>query len=318
VVSGPEPVGGTGEAVTTGPATGIVPSPLRAGDLVAVVAPSGPLVGPGLDEGVALLESWGLRVRVDPSIHDVHHHLAGTDARRAEELSGALVDDEVRAVWCARGGYGLTRIAAEAAAACEVAAEPKWVVGYSDATALHRVVRSTRGWVTAHSIGVCELGRVGPGTDAARSVRDLVFGRVDEVVLAGTVIRDGSATGVVDGGNLAVLAALCGTPWALGSAGILVTEDVNERPYALDRLLTQVLTTSVVGAVAYGQFTRCEDDRLDRPVATAAQVVAERSGLVDGPVLADLAVGHIGGRNLAVPLGAEGRLDGSTLRIALT
>ncbi|MFZ4585380.1 MAG: S66 peptidase family protein [Acidimicrobiia bacterium] len=297
-------------------APGVFPPPLRPGDVVAVVAPAGPVHELSLHQGVAVLEAWGLRVRISGSITARHGYLAGSDERRAAELAAAFAEPNVRAIWCARGGYGVTRIADAIAEAVRTAADPKWIVGFSDVTALHRIVRAECNWVTLHATGVEGLGRFGPDAVASSSARGVLFGEQEQVRLRGTTIRAGSVDGVIDGGNLAMLAALCGTRWALDAVDLLFTEDVNERPYRIDRLLTQVLDAASVRALAFGQFTNSGED-LDRHGAFSVNAVLdERSTLVSGPSVRDLSVGHIEGANHAVPLGASARLDDDLLAIA--
>jgi len=300
---------------------GARPAPLRPGDLVAVVAPSGPVHELSMRQGIAVLESWGLRVRVAGSIAARDGYLAGTDARRADEFASAFDADDVRAVWCARGGYGATRIANVVADAVRVARDPKWLVGFSDITTLHRIVRTERDWITLHATGVEGLGRFGAHTVAAQSARALLFSERTHVDLEGvtvpTDVRPDVIDGVIDGGNLALVAALCGTRWALTEADIFVTEDVNERPYRIDRLLTQVLGTAHVRALAFGQFTDSGEDLSRHGAWSVDHVLADRARLVSGPAVRDLPIGHIEGDNVAVPLGARARIDGAVLTITL-
>src|SRR5687768_11547716 len=132
---------------------GVRPPRLREGNLVALIAPSGPVPHDQLDAGVAILESWGLEVRVMPhvrDVHPVHSYLAGADAGRAEDFSTAWAASDVRAIVCVRGGYGSQRMLDLVDWSALRTAEPKVLVGYSDVTALHQAVAAKLGIVTLH------------------------------------------------------------------------------------------------------------------------------------------------------------------------
>jgi muramoyltetrapeptide carboxypeptidase len=285
------------------------PAPLRAGDGVAVVAPSGPSEAARLEGGAAVIRGWGLDVRLTPGVfgrHDRLPYLAGADERRAEDFAAAWCDPGVAAVWAARGGYGSQRMVDKINFSALRAAGPKHLVGSSDITALHTRVRRELRQVTIHGPGVGSIEQLIDPASAA-SVRRLLM----EASVAGTELcrglsaRAGEAVGVLVGGNLSLLAADVGIEPAPSSSCIVMLEDVGEAAYRVDRLLTQLLRTGWFGhavGVVIGEFTGAGDPAL------LERVVAERLAGLQVPMLRGVPVGH-GHQNLALPLGAAVRIE---------
>jgi muramoyltetrapeptide carboxypeptidase len=305
----------------------LLPAPLRAGDPVAVVAPCGPVQPDQLAAGVEQLSAWGYRPVVMPHALEVHGHLAGTDDARAADLDAALRDPELRAVWVARGGYGLTRILDRVG--WEVLArDPKPIVGFSDATALHLAAWARLRLVTFHAQFAARAHLLARHADAATHLRALLAGEVPAGPLPALdgeepprVVAGGRGEGRLLGGNLTLLASTIGTPAQLDTAGaVLLVEEVGEEPYAIDRSLTQLRTAGLlddVAGVIVGRLRGCDPvpkvpagggPLVTPPSASADEVVAERLGDLGVPVLADLPVGHVD-RQLALPHGGRVRLD---------
>lgn len=284
------------------------PRPLERGDTVAVVSPAGPARFDLVAKGVGVLESWGLKVlAAEPEPDAPVPWLAASDAARAREFSQAWLAPEVRAVWCARGGYGVHRMLDLVDWHGLREAGAKWLVGYSDITALHQAVACQLGLATVHGPAVVSFP--GRGADpTVQAVRRLLFedlGDAPDTVLTGSVGVPGEASGVLVGGNLTVLAASAGTPYVQPARdSIAVLEDINEAPYRLDRALTQLLRsgwfTGVRGIVC-GAFTDCGSDD------DVSALLRDRLGPLGVPLLLDAEVGH-GAANLAVPLGVRGTL----------
>jgi muramoyltetrapeptide carboxypeptidase len=290
----------------------IFPPPLRPGDTVAVVAPSGPFDRAAALAGIAWLEKR-YRVSYGPSLFDREGYLAGRDQRRIEELQTAL-DADVRAVVAARGGYGLSRIAhlVDWRAAKR---RPRWIVGFSDLTVLH-VEAWRRGLGSIHGAMVCSLGRASAAV--RRQWIDTLERPAEERTWRGLATwRGGRAAGVLVGGNLAILhACAAASRLRIPNGAVVLIEDIGERPYRVDRMLTNLLTSRHLGrasAIVVGSFTDCDAG----PDGTSVgKVLRERLGSLNVPVLAGLPVGH-GARNDAVVLGrrAEVRADRGTLRL---
>jgi muramoyltetrapeptide carboxypeptidase len=286
--------------VTAGPFAHVrTPRALTAGDAVAVVSPSSAVPIDRLEAGLAVLASWGVRPVEGAHARAVHGHLAGTDAQRIADLNAAFRDPAVRAVWAARGGYGLTRIVDRLDWAA-LAADPKLLVGFSDVTALLVAAWQRIGLRTLHGQVVARLHLL---TEPARDrLRRAVFGdpavadeQIPGVVVAGTVGGDQGAEGPLVGGNLAVLASLAGTEDQLRAGGcIVLLEEVDEAPYRVDRFLTQLRGSGMLdGAVgvAVARPVRCAAPGVRS--ATFNEVVRERLGGLGVPVLIDLPLGHV-------------------------
>jgi muramoyltetrapeptide carboxypeptidase len=287
------------------------PAPLRAGDLVAVPAMAGVVPPERLAEGRARLESWGLRVRLGDHVLDRHgrvSYLAGTDADRAADFAAAWMDPEVRAVMPARGGYGTQRVLDLLDWRRLAEAAPKHLIGFSDVTALHQAVASRLGLASVHSHVVTSLGRASSeSADSLRrllmepdTVRELFEDRAVEVVVPGR------ARGVLVGGNLAMLASEVGTPLSRPArGGIVLLEDIDEAPYRIDRLLTQLLRSGwfegVRGIVA-GEFTDCG------PRDEVEFVLEERLAPLGVAMVKRLDVGHTP-TTASIPLGLAATLD---------
>ncbi len=230
-------------------------------------------------------------------------YLAGDDDRRADELAQALVAPGIRGVIAARGGYGAMRILDRVPWSTFVEA-PRWLVGFSDITALH-LTANTAGVPTVHAPHVTGLGRATPRTR-------LAFLRVLEGTAAPLswsglrVVHAGEAArGPLVGGNLALVEAMAAAGRLVVPQGaVLVLEDVTERPYRIDRMLTSLLLgghLARASAVVFGTFTQC-DPGPDR--VTVDEVIAERTRRLRVPVLSGAPFGH-GDDNDPFVLGAD-------------
>jgi muramoyltetrapeptide carboxypeptidase len=288
------------------------PPRIRSGDVVGVIAPSGVVDRERLTRGVRTIEAWGLRVEVGSAVLDRQAYLAGADGARLADLGRMLDDPRIRAIFCARGGYGSQRILP-----CidrgAFRRQPKPIIGYSDATALLNVAVEA-GVLAVHGPMVAD--DIARGL-TARSARHLWSLLSDPdwrwEAEAPETIRPGRARGRLLGGCLAVLASTLGTPWAPDTEGaILFLEDVAERPYRLDRLLTQLKQSGKLDRVAglvFGTMAACPPVDGVRPL----DVVRECCADLPCPIAFGMPAGHdpreADCENLAFPLGLEGELD---------
>ncbi len=285
------------------------PRRLVPGDLVAVVSPSGPVASDRLDRGVALLESWGLRVRLQRRVLGAYApltYLAADDHERAADLTDAWTDPAVAAVWAARGGYGAQRMVDLVDWPAIRAAGPKTFVGFSDITALHTRLGRDLGQVTVHGPVLGSAGQL-DDPETVRSLRSMIMDwpEVGAVLAAGRSAVAGVGQGRLVGGNLSLVAADVGVEPAPEVSAVAIFEDVGEDGYRIDRMLTQLLRSrwfDQVRGVVVGEFGSVRDSS---PTSSglAAAVIADRLERLRIPVVTDMAVGH-GGRNLALPLGA--------------
>lgn len=286
------------------------PPSLKAGDRVAVVAPSGPVDPARLELGCAVLRGLGLDVVVGKHALDQNPsgltYLAGSDAERAADLQEAWCDPRVSAVLCARGGYGASRVLGHLDWDAMRAAAPTWLQGSSDITALHVAFGRRLGVPTLFGPMVATL-LADADPEALDHLREGLCGPGAPV--HGThAPAGGRAEGVLTGGNLTLLASLLGTPYAPGPAAgaIAFLEDVGEAPYRVDRMLTQLLQAGWfdgVAGIVLGTWTGCGD--LDA-------IFADRLLPIGVPILAGVPVGH-GPRQLTIRLGARATLDTGTL-----
>jgi muramoyltetrapeptide carboxypeptidase len=293
----------------------IRPPRLQPGDVVRVVAPAGPVPREGFAAGAAVL---GRRytLRFGDELFSREGYLAGSDERRLSELTAALADPEARAVVLARGGYGLLRILPFLDPAA-LAARPVPIVGFSDGTAL--LAHAARAGVAAvHGPVVTQLPNL-PASDHEALFRLLEQGSPGVLLEGLEALVPGRARGPLVGGNLEVFSRLVGTPYMPDVTGaILFIEDLGERPYRIDRLVTHLDLAGVFSAVegvVVGDFSSCvepEPTRASSP--TAAEVLVERLGRLAIPVAIGGLFGH-GTRNLALPYGCACELDafGGTL-----
>jgi muramoyltetrapeptide carboxypeptidase len=288
------------------------PRRLTRGDTVAVVATSAPIDPDRLRHGTALLESWGLIVRVGDHVLDrdpTYPFLAGSDADRAADLQRAWCDPEVAAVFVARGGSGATRLIDRLDWAAMRAAGPRLLVGFSDVTALSEAVATRLGLMSLFGPmpAAVALGEVPPDAASAEHLRRTLFepdaARVvfDE---GATTVVPGRARGVVVGGTVSVLTMALGTEESRPAAGgIVVLEDVAEAAFRLDNRLTQLLRTGWfdgVRGIVLGSWTDCGPD--------AEATVVARLRELGVPMVAGLPIGHCIPA-LTVPLGVEAVLD---------
>ncbi|WP_308287042.1 S66 peptidase family protein [Actinomadura parmotrematis] len=292
------------------------------------MAPSGPVERSRLDAGRAVLEGLGLRVRIAPHVLDRvglaergappagWQGLAGTDADRAADLMEAWCDPGVRAVVCARGGYGATRLLEHLDWTALAAARPKALHGSSDITALHLAFGARLGVTT--SFGPMPAGFLGTGhAPSVASFRDALFGPASgparPPLRGARALVPGRAEGPLTGGTLALITALLGTPDAPPPAAgrIVFLEDVTETPYRIDRMLVQLHRSGwLAGAAGFalGDFTDCGDP------AELDAVLAARLGPLGAPVLAGLPAGH-GTCQTTLELGAPALLDAGALTL---
>jgi len=282
------------------------PPALRPGDTLAVFAASSPFDPTLAWRGLGWLASR-YRLRFDRSLFAREGYLAGSDARRRDELASQLAGPDVRALIAVRGGYGLSRIVHQLDGAL-LQKTPRWIIGFSDVTALH--VEATRlGVASVHGPMVAALGRADAWT------RDHVVETLENPLAARAIgglqaLHRGQAAGPLVGGNLTMLHACAAAGrLALPEGGILLLEDVTERPYRLDRMLSTLLAGGHLGAlsgVLLGDFTDCAPGS---DGVTAEDVLRDRLGSLGIPVLAGAPVGH-GPRNLPLVLGRRCLLDG--------
>lgn len=291
-----------------------LPRPVAPGSRIAVVAPAGPFNEESFGKGIAWI-STRYEVRYRSDIFSKAGYLAGDDARRLAELNEAILDPDIDAIVCARGGFGATRllpgIDLEA-----IRAANKMIVGFSDISALHAL------WAQAgvRSVHAPMVAALGNASAIIRKKWIAALEQPDQPLdwCLQAINRSSAApvSGTLTGGNLAVLSALIGTPYCPPLDGrILFLEDVGERPYRVDRLLTTMAQAGWFDRIAgllIGAFTEGEPGA---DGVTINEVLAGHFSDAPFPVLTGLSAGHID-ENEALPLGAEVRIEGVRVSVA--
>jgi len=321
-------LGGIAGAAHTSAAIKLLrPKRLKAGQTVALISPSSGLTMDQIDKAIDNMNSLGLKPKLGKFADTSNGFLAGTDAQRVEDIHWAFTDPSIDAVWCLRGGYGLSRILPQIDFA-KIRGNPKPFIGYSDITALHVAIHQRTGLVTFH------------GPVATSTLSDYTKDHVVKTLFNGTapdrvpispdnaanmnllyktqVITPGTARGQLIGGNLSLLTAEAGTPFALKDVRgkILFTEDVGEKPYRIDRMFVQ-LKQSVdlrsCAGIALGIFADC-----DAPEGspTVIDVVKDQFSDLGIPVMYGLSFGHIRDQ-FTLPLGVNAELDTASATVTL-
>ncbi|WP_341721350.1 LD-carboxypeptidase [Micromonospora sp. FIMYZ51] len=286
-----------------------------------LVSPSGPTRPERVARGIELLTGWGLRPVLAPNVYARHGYLAGTDALRAADLNTAFADPEIRGVICTRGGYGAQRVV-DAIDMATVRRDPKVVAGFSDITALQLALWRGVRLAGVHGPGAAWRDERTPlasaeSLHAALTTTAPVTVRAVPTEETFGVRVPGRAVGRLLGGNLCLVVASLGTPDMPDLTGaVLLLEDVQEPPYKVDRMLTQLRRAGALdglAGVAVGQFSDCADGW---PIGVA-DVLTERLGDLGVPVLGGLPIGH-GPGQLTVPVGTRATLDAAAGTLTVT
>lgn len=290
-----------------------IPPALKQGDLVVIISPSSALADGALIEGAQrTLEGWGLRVRVAPHALDHVGHFAGRDADRLADLMDAVRDPEVKCILCSRGGYGVLRLL-EAADLAPLKEQPKWMIGFSDITAMHAAF-SQVGCCSLHAPMAKALAHSHSNKRVLHNMHDILFGlkTMNYKVDAHPMNRLGKAEGRLFGGNLSLLYALQGTPFQFPFDGaILFIEDLSEKLYHIDRMMHNLRLSgalSRIGGLVVGQFT----DMVPNVEfgQTLEEIILSMVEGYDIPVCFNFPVGHVGNN---VPL-----VEGANVRLSVT
>ena len=231
----------------------IQPPYLKAGDTVAIVAPSGILKNRNDEVGraLALLDSLGLNAVIGRHVFKQADHFAGTDAERCEDFQMALDDPSISAIWCARGGYGTVRIL-DKLDYTKFKEHPKWIIGYSDITALHNQVHN-EGYQSIHALMCVSLTEdINDIKETVDTFAAAIFGNPVNYTLKGSAFNKvGEVSGPLVGGNLTMLHTMLGSETSIDTSGkILFIEEIGEYKYHIDRMLQSLKRA--------GYFDNCE------------------------------------------------------------
>lgn len=285
------------------------PPLLQEGDRVRVVAPSGVVNRDRCEAGIRLLSGWGLEVERGKHLYGRLHTYSGSDRERMEDLQEAFDDKGVKAVFCARGGYGLSRIV-DRIDYSGFRDNPCWIVGYSDITALHLWVNKFCEVASVHGEMIAGIRDRTKSELSASSLRELLFSGGSTMRWDCDFSVEGEAEGLLLGGNLALICNLIGaTEPDFFHNSILFVEETTEYLYRFDRMVEELrlagISRALAGVIA-GSFTEMDDT--EEPFGTDADTIFRDSMKVYGyPFATSFPAGHMDD-NRAIMLGAAVRL----------
>lgn len=286
----------------------IIPPYLKKGDKVAITCPAKKLPIP-MTDAINLLTSWGLEVVLGDTINASYHQFAGDDAFRAADLQRFIDDDSIRAIICARGGYGTIRMV-DLVNFGGLTDKPKWLIGFSDITLLHAHIISNYGIACIH--GQMPLNIPDASKYSLETLRMALFGEELKYTLpANTCNRQGKANGILVGGNLSLMMAISGSVSDIDYEGkVLFLEDVGEYLYTVDRMLRCLKRAGKLEHLAgliIGGFTDMKDN--DIPFGqTLPEIVMDVVKDYRYPVCFDFPAGHIS-NNCSLILGQSVYLE---------
>lgn len=291
---------------------------LKKGDTIGFIGPSGAVrTADAIDRAVAETERMGFRVKLGESCGQAYGYLSGTDEVRARDVNGMFLDDGVDAIFCLKGGYGAMRML-DMLDYEAIAAHPKIFVGYSDITAMHIAMLEKSGLSTFHGPMPVSCWADGPMDDVTR---DSLFRTLMNAEPVGEIknpegyarktVNPGCCEGMLVGGNLSLIVGLLGTPYELNTKGrILFIEDVGEKTYAIDRMLTHLRLAGKFedcAGVVLGDFKNCEIEYPDYGF-TLEEIVRDVIAPCGKPVFSGLQSGHCTPK-LTLPFGVNCRMD---------
>jgi muramoyltetrapeptide carboxypeptidase len=272
----------------------LAPPALVKGDTIYILSTARKITRDEIAAAVSAFEAWGLKVVIGKTVGLAEHQYAGTDKERLEDFQYALDNPEIKAVICARGGYGTVRIMDDIVYD-RFMQSPKWIVGFSDITYLHTHISNTLGVQTIHSIMPVQFPTASAA--AVETLRQTLFGeKTDYRLMPHELNRRGSCEGILIGGNLSILYSITGTKSGINTMGkILFLEDIDEYLYHIDRMMINLKRSGklqgLAGIIA-GSFTEIKDNAV--PFGKDAfQIIAEHVHGFEYPVCFGFPAGHL-------------------------
>lgn len=273
----------------------IFPKSLKKGDTISIISTARKITEAELAPSIAIIESWGLKVRLGRSIGAEDNQFAGDDNLRAAAMQEAMDDDDIAAIWCARGGYGTVRII-DKIDFTNFKKHPKWIIGYSDVTVLHNHL-CILGIASIHGQMCLELDK---RSQASRdTIKNNLFGNFKNITyrsIAENFRREGEASGILIGGNLSVLYSILGSASQVDFKGkILFIEDLDEMLYHIDRMMQNFKRAGILEQIE-GLIVGGMNDMRDNTIPfgqTANEIIAAAVTDYDYPVCYNFPAGHI-------------------------
>jgi muramoyltetrapeptide carboxypeptidase len=287
------------------------PAYLAKDDKISIIAPARCINFVEVHPSIRVFQKWGLEVVLGTNIFRKCNQFAGKDELRLADLQQMLDDDSIRAIVCARGGYGAVRIVDQIDWTA-FRKNPKWIVGYSDVTVLHSHIHQHLGIETLHAIMPVNISSDDVAGDSLETLKNALFGKIRSYSYPVTPLaRAGEAEGILTGGNLSILYSLMGSASEIDTTGkILFLEDVDEYLYHIDRMMMNLKRAgklSKLKGLIIGSMDRMNDNTI--PFGRSAnEIIAETVSGYDYPVCFDFPSGH-GENNLALILGRNVKLS---------
>lgn len=270
-----------------------LPSFLREGDQIGIVSTARKISREELEPALAILKSWGLQAVLSEWLFESDRQFAGQDEVRALAFQHMLDNPEIKAILCARGGYGTVRIL-DHLDFSDFSRSPKWIIGYSDVTVLHRHLNQVLHCPSIHAS--MPLNFEGNTPEALLSLKDALFGKLRQLDFPGRAMRPGTASGILTGGNLSILYSLLGSEEMKGLDGaVLFLEDLDEYLYHVDRMMMALKRSgslSKLSALVVGGMTAMRDNAVPFGM-TAEEIIRDAVKAYDYPVVFDCPAGHI-------------------------
>jgi muramoyltetrapeptide carboxypeptidase len=295
-----------------------LPPPLQTGDQVAIIATARYISKAEIQPALNLLKTWGLSPILGSSIGQQEHQFAGSDQERAKDFQNQLNHPDIKAIWCARGGYGSVRIL-DHIDFSSLKKQPKWIIGYSDVTAIHLHLQSLS-FASLHAQMALDIETKSSSTST--QLQKVVFGENAGISSQNIhpLQKNGTASGEIIGGNLSVLYSLLGSSSTPSFEGkILFLEDLDEYLYHVDRMMQNLKRSGVLKVIKgliIGGMTDMNDNTI--PFGkTAEEIISEAVQDYDYPVCFQFPVGHTHD-NLPLIFGKIARLVVSSSQIQLT
>ncbi|MFP4557755.1 MAG: LD-carboxypeptidase [Bacteroidales bacterium] len=288
----------------------ITPPFLKKGDTIAIVAPARKVARNDVEPAIKLFEKWGFKVLLGENIYKSYNQFAGTDTERASDFQSMLENPNVKAIICARGGYGTIRIL-EHINLRALQRDPKWIVGYSDVTVLHSILNSWFMVETLHGIMPYNFTKNAEDNEATSSLKLVLLGESPAYTAAPhSHNKTGNASGLFVGGNLSILYSLSGTDADINTEGkILFIEDLDEYLYHIDRMMMNLKRSGKLRNIAglvVGGMTDMNDN--STPFGKEAiDIIKEAVDEYDYPVCFNFPAGHVE-QNLTLIMGRSAEL----------
>lgn len=274
----------------------LTPPALKNGDTVAIVAPARSISKDEIEPAIELLTSWGLQVATGDHLFSQHHQFAGTDSERASDMQQMLDNEHVRAIFCARGGYGTVRTI-RFLDFDRFLRYPKWIIGFSDITVLHSYINEQLSVKTLHAQMPVNFPRNRKENQALRLLKETIFGKSPAFSweTKHEETHESKITGQLTGGNLSVLYSLAGTPYDISTENkILFMEDLEEYLYHIDRMFMNLKLSGKLDnlkGLLVGGMTDMNDNKV--PFGkTAYEIIYDVTKDLEFPIFSDCPAGH--------------------------